>query len=144
MLAVQASSVICAVPLVYVSETMRAMPLERLANMPSFVLGVSRIRASATPVVDLRALLGTGSADRFARFVALKVEHRQVALAVDRVLGIRELEPAKLAALPPLLSGTSAELVEAIGELDQRLLLVLRAGRLCPEAAWQALVGLAR
>ncbi|HEY2407492.1 MAG TPA: chemotaxis protein CheW [Polyangiaceae bacterium] len=139
ILAVVAGRLVCAVPLSHVVETMRPLPIENFAAAPSFVLGLSRIRGLATPVVDLRALLGTSTTGEITRFASLRVGARQVALAVDRVLGVRALGSAHCDDLPALLSGATGDVVEAIAELDQELLLVLRAGHLCPEAALQAL-----
>lgn len=69
----------------------------------------------------------------------LKVGNRTVALAVGSVIGMREVDGTGLAQMPPLLSEAHAEVVEAIGVLDARLLLVLRASRLLPQEAWEKL-----
>jgi chemotaxis signal transduction protein len=47
----------CAFPLHHVAETMRPLPIQPVAGTPSFVRGVSVIRGTPTPVVDLKALL---------------------------------------------------------------------------------------
>jgi chemotaxis signal transduction protein len=54
-------------------------------------------------------------------------------LHVEAVLGIRTLEPAQLAALPPLWQGADAPAVTALATLDRELLLVLEAARLLPD-----------
>jgi purine-binding chemotaxis protein CheW len=81
--------------------------------------------------VDLGRLLGLDSGPAPGRLVHLRVGDRRVALAVDGVLGLRELDGSAAAALPPLLNpGLSA--VEALGTLDQSLFLLLSAARLLP------------
>ena len=49
----------CAFPLRHVAETLRPLPIKPVAGTPGFVRGVSVIRGTPTPVVDLKALLET-------------------------------------------------------------------------------------
>jgi len=129
---------LCAVPLTLIIEIMRPLSIEPISDVPSFVQGISIIRGIPTPVVDLGALLGMpdGIADRF---VTLRVGERQVALSVDSVLGIRELDMSKIGALPPLLQGASKDAIEAMGTLDKQLLVVLCAGWELSDEVWQTL-----
>ncbi len=128
----------CAIPLSHVLETLRPLPIEPLAGAPVFVRGLSVIRGKPTPVLDLRALLDE-QAGTPTRFVTLRLSERTLALAVDSVLGVRMLDRATLGVLPPLLRDASQRLVEAVGTLDQRLLLVLKTGWLLPPEVLTAL-----
>ena len=129
----------CALPLGHVVETLRPLPVEPLAGAPAFVQGLCVIRGVPRPVVDAARLLGAQAPgalppDRSAaRFVTVWAGARQVALAVDAVLGVRTVPPDSLQALPPLLHEAGAEAVAAVGRLDAELLLVLRSSRLLPE-----------
>ena len=129
---------LCALPLAHVIEIMRPLSLEPISDVPSFVQGISIIRGIPTPVVDLGTLLGmpSGVTDRF---VTLRVGGRQVAISVDSVLGVRELDMSKLGEVPPLLHGASNNAIEAMGTLDEQLLVVLCAGWELPDEVWQAL-----
>ena len=129
---------VCGLPLEHVLETMRPLPLETIPRMPSFILGLSVVRGAPLPVVDLATLLGQ---ERRAstRFITIRTGKRRIALAVASVLGIRELDGASLARLPPLLQSASAEFVTAIGALDSQLLVILETGRIVSDDAWTAL-----
>ena len=137
VLAVRIDSRIVGVPVPHVVESMRPLPVDPLAGAPEFVLGLAVIRGSATPVVDLAALLTDGvaapsrSTDK-PRFVLLRVGGRSVALKVQEVLAIRELEREGLESLPPLWQGQHPPAVAALGVLDHELFLVLEAARLLP------------
>lgn len=132
-------SCVCAVPLTHVIETMRPLPVELISGAPSFVLGVAIIRGIPTPVVDLGAILGAPG-ERAGRFVTLRVEEKQVALAVNAVLGVRDFETIlTIRVLPPLLQRASKDVVETIGTLDEQVLMVLRAAWELPDEVWQAL-----
>lgn len=129
---------LCALPIGQVVETMRPQPIELLPGAPPFVSGLSIIRGVAVPVLDVARVLGAEPV-RATRFVTVLVGERQVAFAVDRILGVREIPGPLLAELPPLLRDAGADLVSAIASLDAVLLLVLSSARLAPTGLWGAL-----
>jgi purine-binding chemotaxis protein CheW len=129
----QVGSIVCALPLEHVSETMRPLPLEVLAGTAPFVAGVSIIRGEPVPIVDLSRLLGNDSDEARTRLVVVRVAERHAALSVGRVIGVRSLDPASLRQMPPLLGGASAEMTAAVGLLDARLLLLLETWRALPD-----------
>ena len=130
---------ICALPLTHVIETMRPLPIEWLADLPSFVRGVAIIRGIPTPVVDLGALLGTPP-ECAERFVTVRVGDKQMALSVSAVLGVRDLDATMtIHELPPLLKDASKDALETIGTLDGEVLMVLRSAWELPAEVWQAL-----
>ncbi len=139
VLLVEVSSHVCAVPLTFVVETMRRQPLSPIADAPLFVSGLSVIRGRPTPVVDLAVLLQGGEIEPKRMLVTLRIEQRLVALAVDRVLGVRELDSQSVRELPPLIRTARPEMIEAIGVLDRQLLVVLAATRIIPDHAWASL-----
>jgi len=127
----------CAFPLHHVAETMRPLPIKSVAGTPGFVRGVSVIRGMPTPVVDLKALLeNSENSPSYGRFVTLKLDDRRVAIGVDSVVGLRNLDSAQLGELPPLLRDVTADLIESFGTRDAQLLLVLRAARIVPDEVW--------
>lgn len=130
---------LCALPLDALVETMRPLPVTPLAGAPAFVCGVARIRGAPVPVVDVGALLGAPEPPQATRFVTLRVGERRVALALEAVLGFRELASESLTALPPLLRHVSEDVVSALTTLDAELLLVLEATRLVPQSLWATL-----
>jgi purine-binding chemotaxis protein CheW len=130
----------CAIPLHHVGEIMRPLPIEPVAGTPGFVRGVSVIRGAPTPVIDLRALLENGETTAtYGRFVTMKLGERRVAIGVDGVVGVRNLDSTEIGELPSLLGDAAAELIQAIGTRDAQLLLVLRAARVVPDDVWTTL-----
>ena len=135
----RSSARFCALPLASVVETMRPLPLEPLAAMPAFVLGVSIIRGAAVPVVDAAKLLGSESSFAPRRIVTLRVSERRVGLAVDGVVGVHGIAVSSLDQIPPLLRDAGAATVSAISTLDAELLLILQDARLVPDSVWEAI-----
>ncbi len=137
-LVARSGAVLCALPIAQVAETMRPLPVEPLGSMPAFVLGISIIRGVPVPVVDCARLLGAGPGAP-GRYLTLKPGgERHVALAVDAVLGVRDLAQAAFRELPPLLREAGAETLAALSALDAELLVCLHGARLVPESVYQA------
>jgi chemotaxis signal transduction protein len=133
----------CVWPLTSIGEVMRPLPLRFLPSVPDYVQGVAMIRGRAVPVLHVGLLLGATVASPAGRFVTLRTPRGTIALALGEVTGIRALTAADLGDLPPLLSGVSSEVLQAIGTLDAELLFSLQAARLGTESLWQALAELA-
>lgn len=121
----------CAIPLQHVGETMRALPVDPMPDLPPCVVGAAMVRGAVTPVLDLGRLMG-GDACGGRYFVSLRIGARPAVLAVDAVLGVASLGAAELEQTPPLLEGTGEAAIGAIAVRDAALLLVLRAARLLP------------
>jgi purine-binding chemotaxis protein CheW len=137
-LIVQVGTRVCALPLEDVIETMRPLPIEPLAGTPSFVPGVSLIRGTPTPVVELGILLGAPEYPA-GRFVTVRLGERQAALSVSAVLGIDVVDAAMAQQLPPLLRAAPGGILETIGSLDEQLLMILQKGWDLPPSVWEPL-----
>lgn len=135
----RSDSRLCAFPLEHVAETMRVLPIDFLPDMPSFLLGVSIIRGAVVPVVSAAKLFGSTNNARAGRYVTLNLDARQVAFAVESVIGVRRLAAESLAHTPPLLGEADAGAVAAMTTLDAELLVVLQGARLIPQSVWIAL-----
>jgi len=125
----------CALRAEGVLETMRPLPIDPVPGVPAFVRGVSIVRGEATPVVDLRALLGAPVEDPPTRLIVVRVADprpRRVGLLVDEVLGLRTLDEGVAGDLAPLLRDAARDVVEDLARLDGHLLLLLRAGAIVP------------
>lgn len=122
----------CALPLESVIQTTRPLTIEPVSGTPPFVLGLSVIRGMAVPVVDAGRLL-SGRPSSSSRFVLLRVGERRVALAVEKVLGVRAVDAIALDSLPPLIRNADADAISSIGALDAELLLLLSAVRIVPD-----------
>jgi purine-binding chemotaxis protein CheW len=127
-------SFLYALPLAHVVEVMPVLRIEPVAGSPPCVRGLAIIRGTPTPVVDVALLFG-GPAGPSQRLVTVRTGLRTIALAVDRVLGVRSFEVNGTAEpLPPLLREVATEMVSAIGRLDAELELFLGAARVVPDA----------
>jgi purine-binding chemotaxis protein CheW len=133
----RAGSLLCALRLDEVIETMRPLAVRPLAGTPAFVRGVTIMRGVPTPVVDVARLLG-GEQAEVARFVAVRTERGPVAFATGTVLGIRPTTADASSRQMTLIGGASGSLVAGVGTLDAEPLLLLQSMRVVPDEVWAA------
>lgn len=138
MILIRAGGHRCAVPLANVSEVMRILPIKPIAGAAVYVRGISVVRGQSIPVIDLGVLLGNAAADDGGRLIVLRVNERNVAMAVDAIGGLATLSPSMLSEIPPLLHDACAEFLAGIGVLDGELLMVLQASRIITDKTWSA------
>ena len=137
----RAGTLLCALYLDEVIETMRPLATRPLAGTPPFVRGISIMRGVPTPVVDVARLLGGGQAD-IERFVAVRAERGPVAFATGGVLGIRPAAAGGPATRhTALLGGASSTLVAGVATIDAEPLLLLQSMRAVPDEVWAAAAG---
>ena len=127
---------VCGLPLSEVREVMRPRVLERNHALPEFVLGTCLIPQQPTPVVDVAALIGARSNEP-RRLVTVSLGERQVALAVDAVLGTTQVDSQQFRAATPLVCG-DRDAVTALTILDSKLVYLINSARLLPNATLES------
>jgi purine-binding chemotaxis protein CheW len=133
----RAGSLLCALRLEDVVETLRPLETRPLAGTPPFVRGISVLRGVPTPVLDVARLLG-GAQSEIERYVAVRTERGTVALATGPVLGIRDVDTTVTAGHPALLGVRSSQLVAGVGTIGAEPLLLLQSMRAVPDEVWEA------
>ncbi len=128
-----------AIPIEAAAETFRPLPVEAVAGAPAFVLGLAVVRGAPVPVVDVAALLGVRNSAPAGRFVRVRAGTRTLVLAAESVTGVRSVPGSALLSMPRLSEGAAADAVDAIGALDEEILVLLRTARIVDDAAWRAL-----
>jgi len=136
----RAGGILCALPIEHVVETMRPLPIEPIAGAPPYVLGLSVMRGTPVPVVDLGLIVGVHSSS-CTRLIAVRTAARTIALAVETVMGVSALAAETSRELPPLLREAATDTVAAVGALDRELIVFLSAARLVPESTLALLDG---
>ncbi len=134
----RAGTILCALPIGSVIETMRMPPLERLVGVPHYISGVAVVRGAPVPVVAAGLVIG-GESIAATRLVTVRAGSRTVALAVDEVIGVFRIAAEAHGRLPPLLRDAADDTISAIGARDAELLIFLRTGRLVADDVFAAL-----
>jgi len=120
----RAGSHLCALPLTQISEVMRLLPIEPLAEAPPFMRGIAVIRGVPVAVLDLGRLLGQARTAP-TRLITARAGGRVLGIAVAEVIGVRRTDQLGSRTTVPLLREAAKEAVTAIGALDSEALLFL-------------------
>lgn len=88
-----------ALPLTNVTKIIHAIEIRHLADAPDIIAGIINIKGRIIPVADIRKHLGLAAheIDPDDRLILADTGKREVAIQVDTVVGIRDLEPGQLA-----------------------------------------------
>jgi chemotaxis signal transduction protein len=123
-----------AVALAGILETDRLPRLTRVPGLPAWAIGVSNLRGSILPVVDLRRLLSLEEAEnpQDGRILVVRPAPGDApsALVVDRLEGVALLATGDLHPAPLWLDSKILPYLEGIGSFKGRLVNVLDLGRL--------------
>ncbi len=110
------------VPGTCVREITRWHAPTTVPGAPPALPGIISQRGFVMPVVNVHPLLGLpdGAPDRATRYVILQHEDVDIALIVDAVLDLLELQPATFQPLPAALDPQRARLLHALVRLDDQ------------------------
>jgi len=145
MLFCRAGERVCALPIFFVVETLRPLPVETWPNAPSILIGVSMIRSMSVPVLHLSRILGVPGTSDFTsspsgeRWITVRSQQRLFALAVDAVHGVRTVAKEGLLPLPLQGEQVTAGALDAVAVNDAALFFVLSATQLVPDSIWAEL-----
>jgi purine-binding chemotaxis protein CheW len=113
-----------ALPLDIVERTVHMVAITPLPHAPEVALGVINVQGTIIPVLDVRRrfrlpLREPGAGDQL---LIARSAHRTVALAVDEVTGVMELQEA--GAVPPASILPAMEYVEGVVKLEDGLVFI--------------------
>lgn len=112
-----------------VQEVLRARELARVPLAPANVEGLLNLRGQIVTAIDLRRRLGfpLRQADDPPMFMIVRTDDGFLALLVDSVGDVIEVDDATFEAAPDTLSSAMRALIAGVHKLPQRLLHILDA-----------------
>lgn len=104
-----------------------AQTVTRIANVPSFVKGVTNLRGVIVPIVDLRIKfdLAEVSYDHQTVVIILNLGNRVVGIVVDGVSDVLVLQSSQISDSPQFGTAFSTEYLNGIGTIDDRMLILV-------------------
>ncbi len=120
------------VDILRVQEINRMQVVTRVPNAPAYVDGVISLRGKVIPIVNTRRRLGIEprEPDKDTRIIVVELRGTILGLVVDAVSKVMRLSPALTEAPPSMVAGLDANLITAVGKVEDRLLLILDLDRL--------------
>ncbi len=104
----------------------------KIANTPTFILGVVNLRGAIVPIIDLRIKFGMPSPayDGSTVTIVLNLGARVIGVVVDSVSDVISLLPEQLRPIPEFNSVIPTDHLMAIATIDQRMLTLVDIERL--------------
>ncbi|GGO75910.1 chemotaxis protein CheW [Nocardioides deserti] len=114
-----------------VQEVLRGQPRTRIPLAPTSVAGLINLRGQVLSAVDLREQLGLAaySADQEPMLVVIRVSGEPVALLVDSIGSVVDVEADQFEPPPDTLAGVARDLILGAYKLEDQLLLALDVDR---------------
>ena len=113
-----------AFPLHTVLRVIHAIEIKHLPKAPEIISGIINVQGRIIPVADIRKRLGLAEreVDADDRLIIAQTGKREVAIVVDSVSGIRDIDPRQLSAASETLP--FAEHLSGVAKIDDGLVLI--------------------
>lgn len=114
-----------------VQEVLRGLPRTRIPLAPSALAGLINLRGQVLTAIDLREQLGLRPrpADQDPMLVVIRLSGEPLALLVDSIGAVVDVERDQFEPPPDTLSGSTRDLILGAYKLPDRLLLALDVAR---------------
>ncbi|MCD9473079.1 chemotaxis protein CheW [Photobacterium phosphoreum] len=109
-----------------------AQTVTRIANVPSFIKGVTNLRGIIVPIVDMRIKFNLENVqyDHQTVVVILNLKSRVVGIVVDGVSDVLMLQAAQTSAAPQFGTAFTTEYLSGIGTIGERMLILVDVAKL--------------
>jgi purine-binding chemotaxis protein CheW len=105
--------------------------ITRMPQSPDFVEGVTNLRGSVLPVIDLRKRFGLErqEATKDTRIVTVDMEGTKVGMVVDAVSEVLRVPEEAIEPPPPMVTSVDTSFIQGIAKMADRLVILLDLGR---------------
>ena len=120
-----------AVDIAGVEGIIKMQSITEVPHAHHYVVGVTNLRGSVLPVIDLRARFGMGEkqADNQSRIIVVSVKGEKIGIIVDAVSEVLSIPAASIEPLPALVTSLDTDYVLGVAKADQRLITLVDLSR---------------
>lgn len=108
----------------------------RMPQVPDYIEGVSNLRGTIIPVVNLRRLFDMEAREPGdeTRMIVTNVGSRTIGCTVDAVTQVIRITPEQIQAVPEIVRTEEAGFIAGFAKLDSRLIILLEISELLEPA----------
>jgi len=110
-------------------EILRYQWITTVPNVPKYILGVTSLRGTVIPVIDLKLKLSLtdklSGNNRSGKILIIKGPKGPIGVAVDKVLGVVRIATSEILPPPSHLSETELKSIEGIAIVDKRFVSII-------------------
>lgn len=110
-----------------VESIIKLQPITAMPHAPGFVEGVTNLRGTVLPVVDLRKRFGLTAPEATSetRIVVAELDGTQVGMVVDAVTEVLRVPADDIEPPSPVVTTTDSSFVTGIAKVGERLIILL-------------------
>lgn len=114
-----------------VESIIKMQTITRLPQTPYYVNGVTNLRGTVLPVIDLRLRFGleAGMVSRQTRIIIVTMGTLKVGVVVDGVSEVLRVQDETIEGLPPMVSTVNSAFLKGIARMENRLIILLELGK---------------
>lgn len=115
-----------------VESIIKMQAITRMPHTPDFIEGITNLRGSILPVIDLCKRLGMDmrrqeerSERDNRRIVVINIDQRLIGMIVDAVEEVLKINSETVSAPPPMVTSVNSAYVTGIAKVNERLVILL-------------------
>ena len=110
-----------------VNSIIKMQYITAVPRTPDFIEGVTNLRGTVLPVVDLRRRFGLPLAEEStdARIVVVEVGDTTIGMKVDGVTEVLRIPQSGVESLSPIVNTVESALITGLAKVDERLIILL-------------------
>ena len=119
-------------PILKVREIITMPSITALPQLPSYVKGVTNLRGSVIPIVNLKTLLNSEESDIDGNTVIVLTTGKVVfGITVDGITGVIKVDEAKIEP-PESFFNSNIDRIQGVAKFDDKLIVLLDTNKLLP------------
>ncbi len=105
----------------------KMLDITKIPQSPSYMLGITNLRGSVLPVLDLLQRFGMKSEEQTneTRIVVANMDGVKVGMVVSAVSEVLTIEDSVIEPPPPMVSNINSEFIIGVAKIDKRLVILL-------------------
>ena len=114
-----------------VESIIRMQTITAVPRAPSFIEGLTNLRGTVLPVIDLRRRLGLPVEEetKETRIVVVEINGMTVGMVVDGVSEVLQVPEENIEPPPPVVSTVDSAFITGIAKVDERLIILLNLSK---------------
>jgi purine-binding chemotaxis protein CheW len=114
-----------------VEGIIKMQAITKMPQAPAFVDGITNLRGSVVPVIDLRTRFGLPrqESSKETRIITIVMDGTKIGMVVDGVSEVLSVPDDSIEPPPPMVTTVNSAFIKGIAKLADRLVIILDLGK---------------